>query len=131
MRRYTTLRIRPLGKDRFNNRYIYLDNIGVSNSFGAGRLYVSSPSDGDIQVMMERDYITNLPQRPWGYGGGRWFIKRLMQDQGLLEESEWLENRMDELNSGHPIEYQGWWKYYSDPEEVSRLKRFNKNIFFY
>lgn len=127
MRRYTTLRIRPLGKDRFNNRYIYLDNIGVSNTCGSGRLYVNSPSDGDIQVMMERDFTLNLPQRPWGYGGGRWFIKKLMRDQGLLEESEWLEKRMDELNTDQPSEYQGWWKYYSDTEEVSHPKWQERN----
>lgn len=118
MRRYMTLRIRPLGKDRFNNRYIYLDNVGVANTYGSGRLYIQSPSDGDIQMMMERDYMTDVPEQPWGYGGGRWFIKKLMQEQGLTEESEWLENRMYELNTGYPSEYKGWWKYYSDPEEV-------------
>lgn len=114
-----TLRIRPLGKDRFHNRYIYLDNVGVANTHGSGRLYVNSPSDGDIQMMMERDYVTDLPEQPWGYGGGRWFIKRLMQDQGFTEESTWLEHRMNEFNAGHASGYKGWWKYYSDPEEVS------------
>ncbi|RCH97679.1 hypothetical protein CU098_002438, partial [Rhizopus stolonifer] len=102
MRRYMTLRIRPLGKDRFNNRYYYLDNVGISNTCGSGRLYVHSPSDGDIQLMMERDHQTDLPEQPWGYGGGRWFIKRLMELQGFEEESIWLENRMNELSSGHP-----------------------------
>ncbi|KAG2193757.1 hypothetical protein INT47_005038 [Mucor saturninus] len=121
MRRYMTLRIRPLGKDRFNNRYIYLDNVGVSNTYGSGRLYVNSPTDGDIQLMMERDYDTEVPDQPWGRGGGRWFIKKLMREQGLLEESIWLENRMDELNTDHASDYKGWWKYYSDPEEIQQL----------
>lgn len=121
MRRYMTLRIRPLGKDRFHNRYIYLDNVGVANTHGSGRLYVNSPSDGDIQLMMERDYITDLPEQPWGYGGGRWFVKRLMLDQGFTEESAWLEHRMDELSTSHASEYRGWWKYYSDPEEIQQL----------
>lgn len=118
MRRYMTLRVRPIGKDRFNNRYIYLDNIGVSNTYGSGRLYIHNPSDGDIQLMMERDHVTDLPEVPWGYGGGRGFIKKLMQEQGLLEESEWLENRMDQLVSKKESDYRGWWKYYSEPEEV-------------
>ncbi|KAG1451798.1 hypothetical protein G6F56_007990 [Rhizopus delemar] len=118
MRRYMTLRIRPLGKDRFYNQYLYLDNIGVSNTCGSGRLYVRSPSDADIQLLMERDFLTDLPERHCGYGGGCWFTQRLMKDQGLIEESEWLENRMNELRSDSPTYYKGWWKYYSEPEEV-------------
>lgn len=122
MRRYMTLRIRPLGKDRFNNRYIYLDNVGVSNTYGSGRLYVSSPTDIDIQMMMERDFDTaDLPERAWGYGGGHWFIIKLMQEQGFVEESKWLESRMSELSSAQPSEYRGWWKYYSEPEEIEQL----------
>ncbi|CEG66262.1 hypothetical protein RMATCC62417_02874 [Rhizopus microsporus] len=121
MRRYMTLRIRPLGKDRFYNQYIYLDNIGVSNTYGTGRLYVHSPTDADIQLLLERDYMTDLPERHYGYGGGRSFVLKLMKDQGLVEESEWLENRMDELISGNPSEYKGWWKYYSEPEEIEQL----------
>lgn len=122
MRRYMTLRIRPLGKDRFNNRYIYLDNVGVSNTYGTGRLYVSSPTDIDIQMMMERDFDTSeLPDRAWGYGGGQWFIIKLMKEQGFAEESEWLDKRMNELSTPYPSEYRGWWKYYSEPEEIEQL----------
>ncbi|CEP18139.1 hypothetical protein [Parasitella parasitica] len=122
MRRYMTLRIRPLGKDRFNNRYIYLDNVGVSNTYGTGRLYVSSPTDIDIQMMMERDFDTaNFGDRAWGYGGGRWFIIKLMQEQGFAEESEWLDKRMSELSMPHSSDYRGWWKYYSEPEEIEQL----------
>ncbi|KAI7898906.1 ATP-utilizing chromatin assembly and remodelling N-terminal-domain-containing protein [Cokeromyces recurvatus] len=122
MRRYMTLRIRPLGKDRFNNRYYYFDNIGISNTHGSGKLYVNSPSDGDILLMMERDHATDLPERPWGYGGGIWFIKKLMQEQGLREECEWLEKRIAELSSETPpSEYRGWWKYYEEPEELEKL----------
>ncbi|KAI8639433.1 hypothetical protein BD408DRAFT_392367 [Parasitella parasitica] len=122
MRRYMTLRIRPLGKDRFNNRYIYLDNVGVSDTYGTGRLYVSSPTDIDIQMMMERDFDTgNFTDRAWGYGGGRWFIIKLMQEQGFVEESKWLDKRMSELSMPHPSDYRGWWKYYSEPEEIEQL----------
>ncbi|KAI9271320.1 hypothetical protein BY458DRAFT_509658 [Sporodiniella umbellata] len=121
MRRYMTLRIRPLGKDRFYNQYMYLDNIGVSNTYGSGRLYVRSPSDTDIQLLMERDLLTDLPERHCGYGGGCWFTHKLMKEQGLLEENEWLMNRVNELKSEHPGQYKGWWKYYSEPEEIERL----------
>lgn len=126
MRRYMTLRIRPLGRDRFNNQYIYLDNIGVSNTYGSGRLYIHNPSDADIQLMMERDYVKELPEVPWGYGGGRWFIKKLMHEQGFIDESAWLENRMDELSSSSKDKYMGWWKYYSEPDEVKKNK--NKKV---
>ncbi|CAO3618011.1 unnamed protein product [Mucor fragilis] len=122
MRRYMTLRIRPLGRDRFNNRYIYLDNVGVSNTYGTGRLYVSSPTDIDIQMMMERDFAgSDLPDRAWGYGGGHWFIIKLMQEQGFAEETEWLDKRVHELKTSQPSEYRGWWKYYSEPEEIEQL----------
>ncbi|KAI9475445.1 MAG: ATP-utilizing chromatin assembly and remodelling N-terminal-domain-containing protein [Benjaminiella poitrasii] len=122
MRRYMTLRIRPLGKDRFSNRYYYFDNIGISNTHGSGKLYVNSPSDGDILLMMERDDVTDWPERPWGYGGGVWFIKQLMQEQGLVEECEWLARRISELQANPvPTEYRGWWKYYEEPEEIEKL----------
>ncbi|KAI8977537.1 hypothetical protein BDF20DRAFT_821688 [Mycotypha africana] len=121
MRKYNTLRVRPLGKDRFYNRYYYLDNIGIANTYGSGRLFVNSPSDGDIQLLMERDHYTNLPERPWGYGGGVWFVKKLMQEQGLVDESEWLEQRMNELKTDQPPAYYGWWRYYSETEEIEKL----------
>ncbi|KAI8086198.1 uncharacterized protein BX664DRAFT_335154 [Halteromyces radiatus] len=56
MRRYMILRIRPLGKDRFFNRYLYLDNIGTPDHHGTGRLYVQSPTFVDILQMMDRDF---------------------------------------------------------------------------
>lgn len=113
-----TLRIRPLGKDRFYNRYYFLDNIGESDNCGSGKLFVHSPSDEDVLLMMERDNVSDLPDVHWGYGGGRWFILKLMEEQGLVEESQWLSSRMDELNSGERKENEGWWKYYSEPKEV-------------
>lgn len=114
-----TLRIRPIGKDRFYNRYYFLDNIGEADDCGSGRLFIHSPSDEDILLMMERDNRTDLPEVHWGYGGGRWFVKKLMEEQGLREESCWLERRMSQLNSSEPEENSGWWKYYSEPEEVA------------
>jgi hypothetical protein len=126
-----TLRIRPLGKDRFYNRYIYLDHIGLSNTSGSGRLFVHSPSDIDIYEMMKRDDDdTDYPEQPWGYGGGRCFIRSLMVEQGLVKESEWLEKRIDQLASDPHSEYKGWWMYYSDPDEVIIMMRFCGAILF-
>ncbi|KAI8993270.1 ATP-utilizing chromatin assembly and remodelling N-terminal-domain-containing protein [Pilobolus umbonatus] len=118
MHRYMTLRICPLGKDRFYNRYFYLDNVGVSNTSGSGRLYIHSPTDTDIEMMIEREYQGDIHEQPWGHGGGCWFIISLMREQGLMEESEWLERRMNELRSGNPTPYVGWWKYYDETDEV-------------
>ncbi|KAG0192120.1 hypothetical protein DFQ28_010119 [Apophysomyces sp. BC1034] len=117
MRKYMTLRVRPLGRDRFYNRYFYLDNIGTSDTYGTGRIYVQSPSDVDILLLMERDRA-DLPEQPWGRGGGQQFILELMKAQGLTEECDWLSQRMEELQSDPTEPYKGWWRCYSEPEEV-------------
>lgn len=48
-RRYGIARVRPLGKDRFYNRYWYFD--GITMDHGTDRLYVQSPSFLDLEVM--------------------------------------------------------------------------------
>ncbi|KAL0075875.1 hypothetical protein J3Q64DRAFT_1648036, partial [Phycomyces blakesleeanus] len=124
MRKYMTLRIRPLGRDRFYNQYIYLDNVGTSNTYGSGRLYVQSPTFVDIQIMMERDVRTDLPEQPWGRGGGQWFILELMKAQGFEQEREWLEKQMETLKNQEidpSTLTSSWWKYYSEPEEIQQL----------
>lgn len=55
MRKYSTLRFKPLGRDRFYNRYYYLDNIGSGYSHGSGKLFVQSPSTADLLILLERD----------------------------------------------------------------------------
>lgn len=129
MRKYMTLRIRPLGRDRFYNRYIYLDNIGTSETYGTGRLYVQSPSEIDIQMMLERERTTDLEEQPWGRGGGRWFILELMKAHGMEEESEWLADRMEKQARGERIG-QSWWRCYSEPEEVFPLNSLSTDGFY-
>ncbi|KAG2225366.1 hypothetical protein INT45_005610 [Circinella minor] len=119
MRKYTTLRIRPLGKDRFYNRYLYLDNIGTSSTYGTGRLYVQGPSDVDIQMIRERDRPYEEPEQPWGRGGGQWFMLALMKAQALNEESEWLEQRLNTPLDVEPS--RSWWRCYTEPEEIQQL----------
>ncbi|KAF9908286.1 hypothetical protein EC991_009930 [Linnemannia zychae] len=48
-RRYSIARVRPLGKDRFYNRYWYFDDITMDH--GTDRIYVQSPSFLDLEVM--------------------------------------------------------------------------------
>ncbi|CAO3651252.1 unnamed protein product [Cunninghamella blakesleeana] len=102
MRQYMTLRIRPLGKDRFYNRYFYLDNVGIKDHHGTGKLYIQNPNYIDILHMMDRDNINANEQKEekdfiCGRGGGREFILALMKEHGFIEEITWLENRMNEL----------------------------------
>ncbi|KAF7726253.1 hypothetical protein EC973_008963 [Apophysomyces ossiformis] len=120
MRKYMTMRVRPLGRDRFYNRYFYLDNIGTSDTYGTGRLYVQSPSDVDILMLMEREQVEE-PEHPWDGDGDQQFILELMKAQGLTEECEWLSQRMEDLRNDPSEPYKGWWKCYSEPEEIQEL----------
>ncbi|KAI9322215.1 ATP-utilizing chromatin assembly and remodelling N-terminal-domain-containing protein [Dichotomocladium elegans] len=122
MRKYSTLRIRPLGRDRFYNRYLYLDNVGTSETYGTGRLFVQCPSHIDIQMMLERENIGRLDEQPppWGRGGGRWFILELMRAHGFQEESDWLEQKFSKAQDDCLSE--SWWRYYSEPEEVNGFR---------
>jgi bromodomain adjacent to zinc finger domain protein 1A len=116
-----TLRIRPLGRDRFYNRYFYLDNIGGAVGDGSGRLYIQNPSYADIRLILNRK-----PTELAGYGSEtQQFFLELMKQQGFDEESEWFEHRLQEIakdddnTASHPIASgKGWWMYYSQPEEV-------------
>ncbi|KAH8547802.1 hypothetical protein BGW37DRAFT_524047 [Umbelopsis sp. PMI_123] len=124
MRRYMTLRIRPLGRDRFYNRYFYLDNIGGAVGDGSGRLYIQNPSYADIRLILNRK-----PTELAGYGSEtQQFFLELMKQQGFDEESEWFEHRLQEIakdddnTASHPIASgKGWWMYYSQPEEIDAL----------
>ncbi|KAG0209294.1 hypothetical protein BGX28_010397 [Mortierella sp. GBA30] len=51
-RRYGIARVRPLGKDRFYNRYWYFD--GITMDHGTDRLYVQSPSFLDLEAVRSR-----------------------------------------------------------------------------
>lgn len=117
-----TLRIRPLGRDRFYNRYFYLDNIGGAVGDGSGRLYIQNPSYADIRLILNRK-----PTELTGYGSeSTQFFLELMKQQGFDEESEWLEHRLQEIveeGEGSTVQpnanAKGWWMYYSRPEEVN------------
>ncbi|KAF9366403.1 hypothetical protein BGX34_003360 [Mortierella sp. NVP85] len=52
MRRYAVARVKPLGKDRFFNRYWYFDSITMDH--GTDQIYVQSPSFLDLEIVRAR-----------------------------------------------------------------------------
>lgn len=123
MRKFNNHRIKPLGRDKFYNRYYYLDDIGGTLLHGSGRLYVQSPSDTDIMILMERDSIESIDRSvslPCGRGGGVRFVTQLLEAQGLNTEAEFFSKRVEKLKQGDTSPEE-WWQSYDDPEDVSPL----------
>ncbi|CAG8481173.1 14689_t:CDS:10 [Acaulospora morrowiae] len=56
-RKYSVPRVSLLGRDRFYNKYYYFDNVGaaVTEKYGAGRIFVESPNNFDLEIMTERE----------------------------------------------------------------------------
>ncbi|KAI9314873.1 ATP-utilizing chromatin assembly and remodelling N-terminal-domain-containing protein [Dichotomocladium elegans] len=130
MRKYSTLRIKPLGRDRFYNRYFYMDNIGGANAHGTARLFVQSPSQIDLIMLRERDDpATIVPyedpaRQACGRGGGLAFVCELMRAQGLENEAEFLERHTKDAEAAKTLNHPGWgewWKSFQHQEEVENL----------
>lgn len=122
MRKYSVNRIKPLGRDKFYNRYYYLDDIGGTLLHGSGKLYVQSPSDTDLMVLLERDVVESIDANatlPCGRGGGVKFVSQLMKEQGLVKEAEFFEDRVAKLKQHTANPLDEWWQTYDDPEDVS------------
>lgn len=122
MRKYSVNRIKPLGRDKFYNRYYYLDDIGGTLVHGSGKLYIQSPSDTDLMVLQERDVIESIDTKstlPCGRGGGVKFVTQLMREQGLVKEAEFFENRVEKLKQNKADPLDEWWQTYDEPEDVS------------
>lgn len=118
MRRYATLRVRSLGRDRFYNKYYYFDNIGGSCIHGTGRLYVQSPSEADLIALTSRDDPEPIDgeELPCGRGGGVKFVTQLMHAQGLSKEAEWLQHKLSSKEDSSDR-----WYCYTEPEDVDAL----------
>ncbi|CAO3595365.1 unnamed protein product [Absidia cylindrospora] len=119
MRKYSTLRFKPLGRDRFYNRYYYLDNIGGGHSHGSGKLFVQSPSIADLSMIMsdsavESDSTTSL----CGHGGGLSFMCQLMEHQGLSDKAMVLEKEINRMVGSDHLE---WWESFDDPDILNDL----------
>ncbi|SAL98350.1 hypothetical protein [Absidia glauca] len=117
MRKYSTLRVKPLGRDRFYNRYYYLDNIGGGQHHGSGKLFVQSPSITDLSMLLtETETPTDAAATSLcGHGGGLRFICQLMKHQGLADKALLLENGID---GEPPLE---WWESFDDPDSLDEL----------
>ncbi|KAI9486439.1 MAG: ATP-utilizing chromatin assembly and remodelling N-terminal-domain-containing protein [Benjaminiella poitrasii] len=125
MRKYNNYRIKPLGRDKFYNRYYCLDDIGGTLLHGSGRLLVQSPSDTDLMVLQERDSIESIDpgvSLPCGRGGGVKFVSQLMKEQGLAKEAAFFDERIETLKkAGGPQTAKEWWQSYDEPEELQKL----------
>lgn len=101
---------------------------------GTGRLYVQSPSDADIDALKSRNELeTNeVGELPCGRGGGIDFVVQLMRAQGLSKEAEWLLSKSTALGPNLETDQDAYldrWYCYTEPEEVSRLIRFQNTCF--
>ncbi|KAI8137184.1 ATP-utilizing chromatin assembly and remodelling N-terminal-domain-containing protein [Fennellomyces sp. T-0311] len=132
MRKYSTLRIKPLGRDKFFNRYLYLDNIGGAHAHGTGRLFIQCPSDIDFTIIRERDIPESIhPNNPntltCGHGGGVQFVSALMRAQGLVDEADFMEERirlmegMSHNEAATQLPKAEWWRCYDDPEDIEKF----------
>ncbi|KAI8366381.1 ATP-utilizing chromatin assembly and remodelling N-terminal-domain-containing protein [Choanephora cucurbitarum] len=124
LRKYNTHRIKPLGRDKFYNRYYYLDDIGGTLLHGSGKLFVQCPSDTDIYILQERDFEESIDKTiplPCGRGGGIKFVKQLMEAQGFGSEAKFLLERIEALKTGDTIKAKEWWHCYAEPEDIQKL----------
>ncbi|KAI8375497.1 ATP-utilizing chromatin assembly and remodelling N-terminal-domain-containing protein [Blakeslea trispora] len=124
LRKYNTHRIKPLGRDKFYNRYYYLDDIGGTLLHGSGKLFVQCPSDTDIWILQERDFKESIDKSiplPCGRGGGIKFVRQLMEAQGFKAEAKFLSERIEALRNDNAGEIKEWWHCYEEPEDIQKL----------
>ena len=96
------VRLKPLGKDRFHNRYWWFDGVGSSPLiasggavvYGAGRLFIQGPTEADLDAM-----------------------ERKQRDDPSFSL---IERRRDQEGPDGILGI-GEWGYYSDPEQVRRF----------
>jgi bromodomain adjacent to zinc finger domain protein 1A len=80
-----SIRVKPIGRDRFYNRVWWFDGVGAASLVGSGgtvqyqtgRLFIQGPSPFDKEVMDRRE--DNVRERRLGEEG----------EEGMLESSEW------------------------------------------
>ncbi|KAI8971567.1 ATP-utilizing chromatin assembly and remodelling N-terminal-domain-containing protein [Mycotypha africana] len=124
LRKYHTHRIKPLGRDKFYNRYYYLDDVGGTLLHGSGKLFVQCPSDIDLKILQERDEEGSIDQNaklPCGRGGGVSFAAQLMKAQGMERQADFLERRVAALKQGTAEPLDEWWETFEDPDDIQKL----------
>ena len=80
-----SIRVKPLGRDRFYNRIWWFDGMGSmsllgsggSVQYGTGRIFLQGPSEHDIDILRRRD--EDVRARRLGEEG----------DEGMLDVGEW------------------------------------------
>ncbi|KAF8923559.1 hypothetical protein BGZ58_002805 [Dissophora ornata] len=97
LRRYAIARIKPLGKDRFYNRYWYFD--GITMDHGTDRLYVQSPTFLDLETLRtrsDRDKVLKRQKKEDPSGCLEELLKAQDQEitQGLIAERAAREKRL-------------------------------------
>lgn len=85
-----TIRIKPLGRDRFYNRIWWFDGCGSGSlslvgsggmvQYGTGRLFIQGPSEFDAEIIERKEESEGLTERRMLEEGG---------EEGLLETGEW------------------------------------------
>ncbi|KAI8985902.1 ATP-utilizing chromatin assembly and remodelling N-terminal-domain-containing protein [Pilobolus umbonatus] len=125
LRKFNIHRIRPLGRDKFYNRYYYLDDIGGTLLHGSGRLFVQCPSDTDLMSIQERDLIKSMDTNatlPCRRGEGVKFVADLMRAQDMSDEATYVEERLDALyNKDETRNNKEWWQFYDEPEQINLM----------
>ncbi|CAK5264756.1 unnamed protein product [Mycena citricolor] len=125
----STVRVRPLGKDRFFNRVWWFDGIGsgslVNNGgvsqYGAGRVFIQGPSELDLELLKNRTE-DNVEERRKEEEG----IEGMLgpSDWAVFSDQEELDEFMAWLNSkgNREVALKGsltkWW-----PHILSGVKR--------
>ncbi|KAG0367850.1 ATP-utilizing chromatin assembly and remodelling N-terminal-domain-containing protein [Gamsiella multidivaricata] len=97
VRRFAIARVRPLGKDRFYNRYWYFD--GITMDHATDRLYVQSPSFLDLEIVRTRadkDEVLKRQRMEDPSGGLEDLLKTQEQEiiQGLAVERAAREKKL-------------------------------------
>ncbi|KAF9932980.1 hypothetical protein BGZ65_004260, partial [Modicella reniformis] len=97
MRRYAIARVKPLGSDRFFNRYWYFDSITLDH--GTDRLHVQSPSFLDLEIVrarVDKDKVLKRQEAEDPFGGLDELMKIQEREiaQGLLIETATREKRL-------------------------------------
>ncbi|OCH96490.1 chromatin remodeling complex protein [Obba rivulosa] len=86
-----SVRIKPLGRDRFYNRIWWFDGLGAASllgsggtvQYGTGRIFVQGPSEFDIEILERREDVEARRQQEEGEGRlgvGEWAVYNELEE---------------------------------------------------
>jgi hypothetical protein len=97
-----SIRVKPLGKDRFYNRIWWFDGMGSASllgsggvvQYGTGRLFIQGPSEFDIEILKRRDPEEGIEERRKEEEGedgvlaiGEWGVYSEIEEVGLVSRA--------------------------------------------